>query len=91
MNFYRHLSVLVFIRRDCYYWREDNVLLWLGYMSLMNVENIWVCAWVIGSTCAFVTMQLFIKLLAADVSSQYIVCLRSVLLLLINSCIVFSS
>ena len=45
----------------------------------------------IGSTCAFVSMQLFIKLLAADVSSQYIVCLRSVLLLLINSCIVFSS
>ena len=48
-------------------------------------------AWVVGSTCAFVTMQLFIKLLSADVPSQYIVCLRSILLLLINSCFVFTS
>lgn len=57
----------------------------------MSLENVSATVWAIGSTCCFVTMQLFIKLLSADVSSQYIVCLRSVLLLLINSCFVFGS
>jgi hypothetical protein len=57
----------------------------------MEGGNILPIVWVVASSLSFITMQVFIKNLSQEISPQYVISLRSVLLLLFNSFLVFSS
>jgi hypothetical protein len=57
----------------------------------MSFEKIAPLLWAVGSINCFVTMQVFVKLLSPYLSTQYIIVLRSVLLLALNSLFVLNS
>jgi hypothetical protein len=57
----------------------------------MSFDNIVPLLWAMGSINAFVTMQLFVKLLSTHISAQYIIYLRSLILFLLNSLLILKS
>lgn len=57
----------------------------------MPFDNIIPLLWAMGSINAFVTMQVFVKLLSAHISAPYIIYMRSVILFLLNSLFILKS
>jgi hypothetical protein len=57
----------------------------------MSLENIIPLLWAMGSINSFVTMQVFVKLLSVEISAPYIICMRSVLLFILNSIFILKS
>lgn len=57
----------------------------------MSFGNIVPLLWAMGSINAFVTMQVFVKLLSTQISTTYIIYIRSVILFLLNSLFILKS
>lgn len=57
----------------------------------MKIDNIVPLLMAMGSINAFVTMQVFVKLLSTHISTQYIIYLRSTILFILNSFFILRS
>lgn len=57
----------------------------------MKIESITPILYAIGSVISFVTMQIFVKLLSEQITVQYILQVRSLILFAINSIFILNS
>ena len=57
----------------------------------MSFDNIIPLLLAMGSINAFVTMQVFVKLLSVHISATYIIYIRSVILFILNSLFILKS
>lgn len=57
----------------------------------MSFDSILPLLWAMGSINAFVTVQVFVKLLSTHISTQYIIYVSSFILFLLNSLFILKS